>query len=243
MQFTLLATSGRARRGRLELAHGAVDTPVFMPVGTYGTVKAMAPNELEEIGAQIVLGNTFHLWLRPGRRSDRRASGPPPLHGLAAAAPHRFRRLPGMEPGRAAQGARGGRRLRVAGQRRPAAAHAGNLDAGAARARFRHRDGVRRMHAVSRDARGSRRVDGAVAALGASLARRIRRARQSERPLRNRAGRDVRRPARRARSRGSSTSASTATPSAACRSASRRRPCWPCSITRRRGCRRTGRAT
>jgi queuine tRNA-ribosyltransferase len=66
MQFTLLATSGRARRGRLELAHGAVDTPVFMPVGTYGTVKAMAPNELEEIGAQIVLGNTFHLWLRPG---------------------------------------------------------------------------------------------------------------------------------------------------------------------------------
>ena len=66
MQFTLLATSGRARRGRLELAHGAVDTPVFMPVGTYGTVKAMAPNELAHLGAQIVLGNTFHLWLRPG---------------------------------------------------------------------------------------------------------------------------------------------------------------------------------
>jgi queuine tRNA-ribosyltransferase len=66
MQFTLLATSGRARRGRLDLAHGAVQTPVFMPVGTYGTVKAMAPNELVELGAQIVLGNTFHLWLRPG---------------------------------------------------------------------------------------------------------------------------------------------------------------------------------
>ena len=66
MQFTLLATSGRARRGRLQLAHGVVDTPVFMPVGTYGTVKAMAPNELAEVGAQIVLGNTFHLWLRPG---------------------------------------------------------------------------------------------------------------------------------------------------------------------------------
>jgi len=66
MQFTLLATSGRARRGRLLLAHGAVDTPVFMPVGTYGTVKAMAPNELAHLGAQIVLGNTFHLWLRPG---------------------------------------------------------------------------------------------------------------------------------------------------------------------------------
>ncbi len=66
MQFTLQATSGRARRGRLETAHGAVETPVFMPVGTYGTVKAMAPNELAHLGASIVLGNTFHLWLRPG---------------------------------------------------------------------------------------------------------------------------------------------------------------------------------
>jgi queuine tRNA-ribosyltransferase len=66
MQFTLLATDDRARRGCLTLAHGAVDTPVFMPVGTYGTVKAMAPNELAQLGASIVLGNTFHLWLRPG---------------------------------------------------------------------------------------------------------------------------------------------------------------------------------
>jgi queuine tRNA-ribosyltransferase len=66
MEFKLLATSGRARRGRLSLAHGDVETPVFMPVGTYGTVKAMAPRELHELGAQIVLGNTFHLWLRPG---------------------------------------------------------------------------------------------------------------------------------------------------------------------------------
>jgi queuine tRNA-ribosyltransferase len=66
MEFRLLATSGRARRGRLSLAHGDVETPVFMPVGTYGTVKAMAPRELHELGAQIVLGNTFHLWLRPG---------------------------------------------------------------------------------------------------------------------------------------------------------------------------------
>ncbi len=66
MQFRVLATSGAARCGRLELAHGTVETPVFMPVGTYGTVKAMAPDELVELGAQIVLGNTFHLWLRPG---------------------------------------------------------------------------------------------------------------------------------------------------------------------------------
>jgi len=66
MKFDLLTTDGAARRGTLTLAHGTVETPVFMPVGTYGTVKAMAPDELDEIGAQIVLGNTFHLWLRPG---------------------------------------------------------------------------------------------------------------------------------------------------------------------------------
>jgi queuine tRNA-ribosyltransferase len=66
LKFQLLATSGAARRGRLNLAHGEVQTPVFMPVGTYGSVKAMAPNELRDIGAEIVLGNTFHLWLRPG---------------------------------------------------------------------------------------------------------------------------------------------------------------------------------
>jgi queuine tRNA-ribosyltransferase len=66
MRFSVLATSGTARRGRLELEHGIVETPVFRPVGTYGTVKALAPRELVELGAQIVLGNTFHLWLRPG---------------------------------------------------------------------------------------------------------------------------------------------------------------------------------
>jgi queuine tRNA-ribosyltransferase len=66
LQFEFLGRDGGARRGRLRLAHGAVDTPAFMPVGTYGTVKAMTPRELDELGAQIVLGNTFHLWLRPG---------------------------------------------------------------------------------------------------------------------------------------------------------------------------------
>src|SRR5471032_1086496 len=66
MKFTLHCSDGRARRGTLTLAHGQVDTHVFMPVGTYGTVKAMSPAELHEIGADIVLGNTFHLWLRPG---------------------------------------------------------------------------------------------------------------------------------------------------------------------------------
>ncbi len=66
MKFTLHKTDGLARRGTLELAHGTVETPAFMPVGTYGTVKAMSPQELQDIDAHIVLGNTFHLWLRPG---------------------------------------------------------------------------------------------------------------------------------------------------------------------------------
>ena len=66
MRFNLLAQDGAARRGRLEFARGAVETPAFMPVGTYGTVKAMTPEDLEGIGAEIVLGNTFHLCLRPG---------------------------------------------------------------------------------------------------------------------------------------------------------------------------------
>jgi queuine tRNA-ribosyltransferase len=66
MQFDLIARDGAARRGRLTLAHGTVETPAFMPVGTYGTVKAMTPAALADIGAQICLGNTFHLWLRPG---------------------------------------------------------------------------------------------------------------------------------------------------------------------------------
>ena len=66
MEFQLLGHDQSVRRGRLEFTRGTVQTPVFMPVGTYGTVKAMTPEELEGIGAQIVLGNTFHLWLRPG---------------------------------------------------------------------------------------------------------------------------------------------------------------------------------
>ena len=75
MKFTLLNTDGHARRGRLELAHGTIETPIFMPVGTYGSVKAMSPVELEEIQAQIILGNTFHLWLRPGLEIIRRFGG------------------------------------------------------------------------------------------------------------------------------------------------------------------------
>jgi len=75
MEFHLDSTDGPARRGRLVFARGVVDTPAFMPVGTYGTVKAMTPEELESLGAQIVLGNTFHLMLRPGSDLVRALGG------------------------------------------------------------------------------------------------------------------------------------------------------------------------
>jgi queuine tRNA-ribosyltransferase len=66
MQFKQTHQSGAARRGQLTLAHGTVETPAFMPVGTYGAVKSLSPVEIKQIGAHIILGNTFHLWLRPG---------------------------------------------------------------------------------------------------------------------------------------------------------------------------------
>jgi len=79
LAFELLGTDGQARRGRVTLNHGVVETPIFMPVGTYGTVKAVQPRELEEMHAQIILGNTFHLWLRPGLETIEAHGG---LHGF-----------------------------------------------------------------------------------------------------------------------------------------------------------------
>ena len=83
LDFQLLKTDtsglSHARRGRLTLNHGVIETPIFMPVGTYGSVKAMSPLELKEIGSQIILGNTFHLWLRPGTQVLDKFGG---LHGF-----------------------------------------------------------------------------------------------------------------------------------------------------------------
>ena len=81
LEFTLLKTDAgsAARRGRLRVNHGTIETPIFMPVGTYGTVKAMSPLELREIDAQVILGNTFHLWLRPGTEILEKFGG---LHGF-----------------------------------------------------------------------------------------------------------------------------------------------------------------
>ena len=75
--FTVLATDphSSARLGRMELAHGTVETPIFMPVGTQGSVKTLHPAEVEELGAQIILGNTYHLWLRPGHALIRDFGG------------------------------------------------------------------------------------------------------------------------------------------------------------------------
>ena len=80
MQFQLLASDGAARRGRLAFPRGTVETPAFMPVGTYGSVKAMTPRDLEAVGAEIILGNTFHLFLRPGLAVIEAHGG---LHGFA----------------------------------------------------------------------------------------------------------------------------------------------------------------
>jgi queuine tRNA-ribosyltransferase len=74
-QFDLLAQEGEARAGRLQTAHGVVETPIFMPVGTKGTVKAMLPEELRDLGAQIILGNTYHLHLRPGEKTIKDLGG------------------------------------------------------------------------------------------------------------------------------------------------------------------------
>lgn len=83
LEFTLLKKDAgglsHARRGRLKLNHGTIETPIFMPVGTYGSVKAMSPLELKEINSQIILGNTFHLWLRPGTEVLNKFGG---LHGF-----------------------------------------------------------------------------------------------------------------------------------------------------------------
>ena len=73
--FTLTHQDGAARRGQLVTAHGTIETPVFMPVGTQGSVKAMTPRDLVEVGASIILGNTYHLHLRPGDELINRRGG------------------------------------------------------------------------------------------------------------------------------------------------------------------------
>ena len=98
LRFEILARDGPARRGRLTLTHGTVETPAFMAVGTYGSVKAMSPDDLALCRAQVVLGQHLSLWLRPGLEVIRAHNGCT-FHGAGRADPHRFRRLPGFSLG------------------------------------------------------------------------------------------------------------------------------------------------
>ena len=111
--FSVKAADGGARAGVLETPRGSVLTPCFMPVGTKGTVKAMSPERLRAVGAQIILANTYHLALRPGSDVVQTAGRPAPLHGVGRADPHRQRRLPGVQPARHGAGGRQRRRVPV----------------------------------------------------------------------------------------------------------------------------------
>ena len=168
--FSVLARDGAARRGRLVTAHGEIDTPVFMPLATTGTVKAMTPEEVAATGARIVLGNTYHLMLRPG--AERIAA----LGGL-----HRFMNWPHailtdsggfqvMSLAAKRDHHRSGGRLPLASRRQPSSADPRALGRDPAPARRRRDDGARRMHRLSRAARDGREVDGIDDALGGTLA-------------------------------------------------------------------------
>ena len=81
-EFRVTATSGQARAGMMRTAHGTVSTPAFMPVATQGSVKGVSPHELRDLGAGIILSNTYHLYLRPGIQRIEEAGGTPRVYGL-----------------------------------------------------------------------------------------------------------------------------------------------------------------
>ena len=151
--------------------HGVVNTPAFMPVGTQGAVKAVTHRDLDDLGAEIILANTYHLYLRPGAERIGALRRPSHIHRLEQADPDRQRRLSGVQPCGAAQSARGGRDVPLASRRQRASADAriGRRHSGAAR--IGHRDGARRVPRASGDARSRARVAGADAALGAARPR------------------------------------------------------------------------
>ena len=102
-KFTLEAKDGRARAGRFTTPHGELLTPVFAPVGTAATVKAITPAQLTEMGASLVLSNTYHLYLRPGDELVAEMGGLHEFMQLARPDADRFRRLPGLLAGRKQQ--------------------------------------------------------------------------------------------------------------------------------------------
>ena len=100
--YELLKTDqkSKARRGRIHTPHGSIETPVFMPVGTAATVKAMRPDEVKEMGAQIILSNTYHLYLRPGHQIVKEAGGLHKFMNWDRSDPDRQRRVSGFQPWR-----------------------------------------------------------------------------------------------------------------------------------------------
>ena len=143
MHFDLLATDGPARRGRLRFDRGTVETPAFMPVGTYGSVKAMTPRDLVDIGAEIILGNTFHLFLRPGLDVVGKFGG---LHRFIGWNKPILTDSGGFQvffAGAQTQDQRGGGDLCLPRRWLEGVSFAGGVDVHPDRAGFRHRDDFR----------------------------------------------------------------------------------------------------
>ena len=223
--FRLLRDRRRgARCGEIATPHGIVRTPAFMPVGTQATVKALHPDQVRATGADIVLGNTYHLMLRPGAERIAALGGLHRFMQLAASDPDRFRRLPGHVAGEAAQDRRARRHLPLASRRRDASRSRPSARSRSRPARLRHRDAARRMHARCRprEPRSRRAMR-----LSLRWAERCKRAfearRRRPRAVRHRAGRRRRGAAGRERARAGRHRLRRLRASAGSRSASRRR--------------------
>ena len=169
--------STRARTGRLTLTHGVVETPQFMPVGTNATVKALSPDDLRDVGASIILSNTYHLYLRPGPRADRPARRPPSVHGLGRPDPDRLGRLPGRLARRPAGRRRGRRHVPQPPRRLAPPVHAGGRD----RASRRRSARTSRSPSTSRSSR-ARRGPSSPMRPSAPIAGRSARSRPTRRP-------------------------------------------------------------
>ena len=187
--FELLATDGAARTGRLTTPHGVVRTPAFMPVGTAGAMKGMHWREVRDAGADIVLGNTYHLMLRPGAERIAALGGLQRFTGWNGPMLTDSGGFQVMSLSELRKVSETGRDLPLAYRRRQGRAVAGALDRGAAAARLRHRDAARRMRAAAGRARRHRARDAAVAALGRAQQARLRERACRLHAVRHRAGR------------------------------------------------------
>ena len=148
--LTVHSQDGAARAGVLHTAHGPVETPAFMPVGTQGSVKGMCPEDLRQVGAQIILGNTYHLYLRPGDETVARLGGAARLFRLERPHPHGQRRLSGVQSERVAAHYGGRRGVRLPPGRFPPPFHSGKGGLHPAQPGLGHHDGPGRVRALRR---------------------------------------------------------------------------------------------